>query len=295
MIPGGNTPTYDVDQTGTDRPLVQRHLMLGFSRLRADLRDMVREQSEFRELFRAVVRRDLTLRYRNAVMGFGWAVFMPLFQMLIFTLVFTRIAPLETGLPYPVYVYAGLLAWNFLASALRAAATSLTSNPNLVTKVYFPREVLPFSAVLVALFDFAVASAVMVLLMVYYGVGVGWSLLFLPVVVLVHVAFTAGLALLVAMGHLFYADVKYVFELVLIVWMFASSVLYPIDRIGGTLGALMQLNPMTPIIDAYRDVVLRNTLPDLGPFSAVAIVSLLTLAVGWVAFHRAEFRFAEEI
>jgi ABC-type polysaccharide/polyol phosphate export permease len=269
--------------------------MLGFSRLRADLVDMVREQSEFQELLRAVVRRDLTLRYRSAVMGFGWAVFMPLLQMLIFTIVFTRVAPLDVGMPYPVYAYAGLLAWTMFASALRAAAMSLTSNRDLVTKVYFPREVLPFSAVLVALFDFAVASAIMVLLVAYYGVDVGRSLLFLPIVVLVHVAFTAGLALLVAMGHLFFADVKYVFELLLLVWMFASSVLYPIDSVGGAAGVVMRLNPMTPIIDAYRDVVLRNTFPDPGPFVATAAISLLTLVVGWVVFHRAEFRFAEEI
>lgn len=265
------------------------------SRLRVDLVEMVREQAEYVELLRAIIRRDLSLRYRNAAMGFAWAVFTPLLQVIIFTLVFTRVAPLETGLPYPVYAYAGLVAWTMFASALRAAASSLTANPDLVTKVYFPREVLPFSAVLVALVDFAVASVVMAALMVYYDVPVGWSVLFLPVVVVVHVVFTAGVALIVAMGHLFYADVKYIFELVLLLWMFASSVLYPIDRVGGTLGVVMRLNPMTPIIDAYRDVVLRNTLPAAGPFLTVVALSLLTLLAGWLLFHRAEFRFAEEI
>jgi len=256
---------------------------------------MVREQAEYIELLRAIVRRDLSLRYRNAILGFGWAVFAPLLQVIVFTLVFTRVAPLDTGMPYPVYAYAGLLVWTMFASALRAAASSLTANPDLVTKVYFPREVLPFSAVLVAVLDFAVASVVMALLMAYYDVGVGWSLLFLPIVVLVHVAFTAGVALIVAMAHLFYADVKYVFELVLLVWMFGSSVLYPIDGMGGTLGVIMRLNPMTPIIEAYRDVLLRNTLPAPGPFAGVAVVALLTLGLGWLLFHRAEFRFAEEI
>lgn len=296
MIPDGHTPPYDVGR----KPLPSRHSsepppLTLLSRLRVDLVEMTREQAEYAELLRALIRRDLALRYRNAVMGFGWAAFMPLLQVVIFTLVFTRVAPLDVGMPYPVYAYAGLLVWTMSASAIRAAAMSLTSNPELVTKVYFPREVLPFSAVLVALVDFAVASTVMVLLMAYYGVGVGWSVLLLPIVILVHVALTAGLALLIAMGHLFYADVKYVFELVLLVWMFASSVLYPIDRVGGTLGVVMRLNPMTPIIEAYRDVVLRNTIPEPGPFIAVAAVSLLTLVVGWLVFHRAEFRFAEEI
>jgi ABC-type polysaccharide/polyol phosphate export permease len=256
---------------------------------------MVREQGEYIELLRAIIRRDLSLRYRNAVLGFGWAVFAPLLQMILFTVVFTRVAPLETGMPYPVYAYAGLLVWTMFASALRAAAHSLTANPDLVTKVYFPREVLPFSAVLVAVVDFAVASVVMALLMAHYDIAVGWSVLFFPVVVLVHVAFTAGVALLVAMAHLFYADVKYVFELVLLVWMFASSVLYPIDQVGGSLGVVVRLNPMTPIIEAYRDVLLRDTLPASAPFLGVSLVAVLTLGVGWLLFHRAEFRFAEEI
>ena len=265
------------------------------SSLRADLVEIVREQSEYVELLRAIVGRDLALRYRNSIMGFGWAVFMPLAQMLIFTVVFTRLAPLDTGVPYPVYAYAGLLPWNMFASALRFAGTSLTSNPNLVTKVFFPREVLPFAAVVVSLVDFVIASAVLALLLWYYGIAVGWSVLFLPVIVLVHLAFTAGLALIVAMLHLFYADVKYVFELLLTVWMFATAVLYPVERIGGALGAILQLNPMTPIIDAYRAVLLRNTLPAPGPFWAAAAVSVTILAVSWVVFHRAEFRFAEEV
>lgn len=256
---------------------------------------MVREQGEYIELLRAIIRRDLSLRYRNAIMGFGWAVFAPLLQMVVFTLVFTRVAPVDTGMPYPVYAYTGLLVWAMFASALRAAAYSLTANPDLVTKVYFPREVLPFSAVLVALFDFAVASVVMALLMVYYDIAVGWSVLFLPAVVLVHVAFAAGVALLAAMAHLFYADVKYIFELVLLLWMFASSVLYPVGDVGGTLGVVMRLNPMTPIIEAYRDVILRGTLPAAGSFVGVAGIALLTLVLGWLVFHRAEFRFAEEI
>ena len=265
------------------------------ARLRAEVVAMVREQREYVELLHALVRRDLSLRYQNSFIGFGWAVFAPLLQMLIFSVVFTRVVPLDTGIPYPVFAYAGLWSWNLFAASLRFAGTSLTANPNLVTKVYFPREILPFSAVVVSVFDFAVASTVLGLLMWYYGIDVGWSMAFLPVIVLVQVAFTAGLALLVSMAHLFYTDVKHIFELVLTVWMFATAVLYPIERIGGTLGRVLQLNPMTPIIDAYRSVLLRNTLPEAGPFAAAAAIAVLTFVVSWIVFHRAEFRFAEEI
>jgi lipopolysaccharide transport system permease protein len=266
-----------------------------FARIAADVTVIVREQVDYSELLRVIARRDLTVRYQNSVLGFGWAVFVPLLQMLIFTLVFTRLAPIDTGMPYPIYAYTGLLIWSWFASSLRFAGTSLISNPHLVTKVYFPREVLPFSAVLVAFFDFLVASIVLVGLMVYFDVRISWALGALPVIIVTQLVFTAAIALVVAMAHLFYADVKYVFELFLLLWMFASSVLYPLDRIGGTVGMVLRGNPMTVLIDAYRDVLLHGSWPAWAPLGVVALTSVLFLGVAWIAFHRAEYRFAEEI
>jgi lipopolysaccharide transport system permease protein len=264
-------------------------------RLAADLREMVYEQCEYRELLVRLTLRDLLLRYKQTVMGAGWAMFMPLVNTAVFSIIFTRVAPIDTGLPYPVFAYCGLFAWNFFAASQRFAVVSLTSNTNLVTKVYCPREVFPFSAILVSLVDFAVASLVLVAMMAWYHIAPGRALLLLPVIVAVHVVFTAGVALLLAMGNLFYRDVKYLFEIVLAVWMFATSVVYPIDQIGGRLGAALMLNPMTPIIDAYRSVLLRNELPAAGPFAYAAAVAVALLGIGWVAFHRAEFQFAENI
>lgn len=256
---------------------------------------MLREQLEYRELLLSITRRDLILRYKHSVMGFGWAVFMPLLNMLIFSVIFTRVAPLDTGVPYPIYAYAGLLPWSWFASSLRFSATSLTDNANLVTKVYFPREIFPFSAVVVGFIDFLVAATLLAALMLYYGIGITWTVLFLPVVILVQFAFTAGIALLVAMANLFFRDVKYVFEVLLTVWMFATSVVYPIERIGGRLGTLLAFNPMTPIIDGYRAVLLRGELPAALPFAAASLLALAILAVSWISFHRAEFRFAEDV
>jgi lipopolysaccharide transport system permease protein len=261
----------------------------------ADLGALVREQIDYRELLWAITRRDISLRYRNAVMGVGWAIAMPVLHMLLFTAIFTRVAPLDTEVPYPLFAFCGLLPWSLFAASLRFGALSLTANPQLVTKVYFPREILPFSSVLVSLLDFLVGSSVLALLMAYYGFGLTSAVLALPLVLLVQLAFTAALTLIVAMATLFYADVKYVLELGITVWMLATSVLYPVERVGGTLGRLLAINPMTPIVDAYRSVLLRGELPPLGPFTAVALGSLLLLGVSWLAFHRAEFRFAEEL
>jgi lipopolysaccharide transport system permease protein len=256
--------------------------------------EMLREQVEYRELLATIVRRDLMLRYKQTVMGFGWALFMPLLNTIIFSVIFMRVAPVETPVPYPVYAFCGLAAWNFFASALRFAVSSLTSNPSLVTKVYFPREIFPFAAVLVALVDFAVASTMLVVMMAYYGIGPSWTLAFVPVVVLVQVIFTAGVALLLSMGNLFYRDVKYLFDVVLSVWMFATSVVYPVDRVGGWLAPLLGLNPLTPIIDAYRNVILLGQMPGPGFYAAGAIACGL-LMVAWFCFHRAEFEFAENL
>ena len=242
-----------------------------------------------------MTRRDLLIRYKQAIMGFGWAIFMPVMNAAIFTVVFTRVSRLELDVPYPIYVYAGPLPWNFFASSLKFSMTSLTSNSSLVTKVYFPREVLPFSAVLVALVDFLVASSVLAALMIYYRFEVTGTFLFLPVIVAVQLMFTGGMAMALAMGNLFLRDVKYLSEVILTVWMFATSVVYPTDRIGGTLGLLLKINPRTPIIDAYRSVLLRNELPAVGPFLFATAAALVVLLVSWMAFPRAEFEFAENI
>jgi ABC-type polysaccharide/polyol phosphate export permease len=256
---------------------------------------MVSEQRGFTGLLWELTVRDLRLRYKQTVMGFGWAVFMPIVNTVVFSVIFTRVAHIDTGVPYPLYAFLGLLTWNFLASSLRFASVSLTSNVALVTKVYFPREILPFSAILVSLVDLGVASLLLIPLMAYYGVGVNWAVLALPLVVAVHVTFTVAVGLLLAMGNLFYRDVKYLFEVVLTVWMFGTSVVYPIERVGGRLGQLLALNPMTPIIDGYRAVLLRGQLPDPAAFGAAAVMSIALLGVGWLVFHRAEFDFAENV
>src|SRR2546426_2547670 len=157
------------------------------SRLIADCREMLVEQVQYRDLLYEMTRRDLLIRSKQTVMGFGWAIFMPLVNTAVFSVIFTRVAPIDTGVPYPVFAYCGLLAWNFFASAQRFAVVSLTGNTNLVTKVYCPREIFPFSAIVVSLVDFAVASLVLAGLMLYYRIGVGWPVLFLPVIVLVHI------------------------------------------------------------------------------------------------------------
>jgi lipopolysaccharide transport system permease protein len=260
-----------------------------------DVREMIHEQIAFRELLYQMTCRDLVLRYKQTAMGFGWALLMPLLNTAVFSIVFMRVAPVHTSVPYPLFAYCGLLIWNFTASALRFAVTSLTANTNLVTKVYFPREIFPFSAVVVSFVDYAVATTALVAMMVYYGVTPTRAIVLLPLVVAVQAIFTAALALLLAMANLFYRDVKYLFEIALTIWMFASAVVYPIDGVTGWVGALVRANPMTGIVEAYRHVLLYGTAPDLVSFGWAATIAIVLLPLAWLLFHRSEFRFAENI
>src|SRR5688572_26372928 len=177
-------------------------------RLAADLKEIVGEQFAFRELLYQMTRRDLLLRYKQTIMGFGWAVFMPLLNTAVFSVIFTRVAPLDVGMPYPLFAFCGLLFWNFTASSLRFSVNSLTTNSHLVTKVFFPREIFPISAVLVQFVDLLVGATVLVALMIYYQVVPTAALAALPLVLLAQFMFTLSVSMVLAMGNLFYRDIK---------------------------------------------------------------------------------------
>ena len=257
-------------------------------------REVLAEQIEYRELFRCIVGRDLMVRYKQTALGVLWAVFMPLLNTAIFSVIFRHVTTIKTPVPYPVFAFCGLWAWYFFVSSLRISVTSLTNNSTLISKVYFPREILPFAAVAVSLVDFVISATILVALMVYYKVPVGMNLLWLPMVALVHVAFTTGVALLLSMSNLFYRDIRYLFEILIAVLMFGTSVLYPVDQIPGAAGVILRINPVSAIVDAYRSVLLLNAPPPatFGPTAALAAV---VLVAGWLLFHRAEFNFAENI
>jgi homopolymeric O-antigen transport system permease protein len=263
-------------------------------RLLADGREMMTEQVEYRELLFRITYRDILIRYKQAVMGFAWALFVPLVNTVVFSVIFMKVAKIDVGMPYPLFAFCGVLAWNLFATSTKTASTSLTSNLTLVTKVYFPREIFPISGVIVSVFDLALPVVVLFGMMFWYHVPPSWTWLLAPVVLFVEILFILGVALILAMSNLFYRDVKYIFDALMTAGMFVTSVLYPPEAVGGKLGLAMRLNPMTPIIDAYRDVLFRGHLP--GPdFAYATVLSLVIFAGAWVTFHRAEFRFAENV
>lgn len=253
----------------------------------------LREIAACRELIVVLASREIRARYKHTLLGAAWAVALPVSLMVIFTAVFARIASLDSGnIPYPVFAYLGLLPWQLHANILNFGARSLTDNRNLVTKVYFAREALPLSRVLASVFDFAVASLVLIGLMVWYRIDVGVGVLLVPFVFLVQMTLGIGMAFWVSAANLLYRDVQYLLQVLVTVWMFASSVVYPIPS-DGWLRWLNLFNPMTPLLDSYRDLIARGQYSLSPEFWFAAGVSLFVLVLGWRWFRHVEGSFGE--
>jgi ABC-type polysaccharide/polyol phosphate export permease len=263
----------------------------------------------YRELLWMLAWRDIRVRYKHSVLGAAWAILPPLATMLIFTFVFGSVINLDkrrlTGspdLPYPLFAFSGLVPWMFFAGGLTVAVNSLVSNRQLVTKIYFPREVFPLAAVLSAFVDFVIASVMLVILAAaFHFMSNGWTysfhwtILLLPFVVGVQIILMIGLSLLLSMANLFYRDVGFIFRSIIQLWMFVTCVVYQLEATAGWKRIVVQLNPMTPIIRAYRDCLIHGRPPFDAAFAGAAAVSIMFMLVGWWWFRRREDDFAENI
>ncbi|MBN2561838.1 MAG: ABC transporter permease [Phycisphaerae bacterium] len=263
----------------------------------------------YHELMWMLAWRDIRIRYKHSVLGAAWAIVPPTAMMLIFTFVFGTVVNIDkqklTGdafLPYSLFAFSGLVPWMFFANGLTTATGSLVSNRQLITKIYFPREVFPVSAVLSAFVDFAIASVVLIFLASFlhfqpngWTYHFHWTAVFLPVVIGVQVVLMIGLGLLLSMANLFYRDVGFLFRSIIQLWMFVTCVVYQLEATAGWKRAIVQLNPMTPIIRAYRDCLIQGRSPFDLAFCNAAAVSVMLLLVGWWWFRRREFDFAENI
>jgi ABC-type polysaccharide/polyol phosphate export permease len=254
----------------------------------------------YRTLLWTLAWRDIMVRYKQSLLGIAWAMFIPVSMTLLFSFVFTRVVNVKTDIPYPIFAYCGLLPWQFLSSATTNATNSLVANRALVTKIYFPSEVFPLSTIIASFVDFMVGSIVLAALMVYFSLSgsaitISWTAILVVPVILVQLLFTAGLSFLLSMGNLFFRDVRYIYSVIITLWMFASSVVYPMKVSDPGLQAVLNLNPMTPILDAYRDVLLRGKLPDMNAFGYAAIVSVALFLVGWIVFYKMQYKFAEKV
>lgn len=251
---------------------------------------------EYRELLYFFVWRDIKVRYKQTALGVAWVVLQPFFTMVIFSLFFGRLAKVPSdGVPYPIFAYAGLLPWTFFAHGVTMSANSLVSNANLVKKVYFPRMAIPIASVLSGLADLVPASAVLLGMMLYYGIYPTAQVAWLPVFVLLALITALGVGIGLAAINVYFRDVRYTVPFLVQSWLFLTPIAYPSSLLPEPWRPLYALNPMVGVVEGFRWALL-DTQPAPGPILWVSgAAALVLLAASALYFRRLERTFADVV
>lgn len=250
----------------------------------------------YRELFYFFAWRDIKIRYRQAVLGAMWAVLQPTFTMVVFTFMFGKFAGMPSdGIPHPIFYYSALLPWMYFAASVTSSGNSLIVNANLLTKVYFPRAILPTSAVLTGLLDFCLGSIVLIGLLAYYRIRPHWLLLLWPVFTIPLVLLSLGLGMLLASLNARFRDVKHAIPFGIQLVFFMTPIIYPPSLIPEGFRLLVTLNPLSGMIDAFRSSLLPGRQLDWLQWAISTVLALLILAAGVSYFRRTERGFADII
>ena len=276
-----------------------------------DWRTNLRETFRYRSLLHNLVKRDVKVRYRNSVLGILWSLLNPLLMMLVFSLIFGKLMPREDIRQYAVFFLVGLLPWQFFSGSLISGTVSTTDGAHMIKKIYFPRELLPTSALLSNLVNFSLAFLVLIVFLYASGLGLTEHVIWLPPLLLTQFLFTLGLALFLSTLNVFYRDVLMILDVLLLAWFFLTPVIYPLEWMGQTqmiMGITFEpaqvirwINPMASIIDGYR-TVLWGTMSSNGPVAMdplylgrTFVTALVFFVIGYLFFARLQHLFAEKL
>lgn len=253
----------------------------------------LRDLWAYRELLYFLTWRDVKVRYKQTALGAAWAILQPLFAMLIFTLLFGRLAGVPSdNVPYPIFAFSALLLWTFFSNAITASGNSLVGSANLITKVYFPRMIIPAAAVSAGLIDLLVGFPLLIIMAFYYGVHLSWSLLLLPVLILLTTVLAVGVGLWLSALNVKYRDVRFALPFLVQLWMFASPIIYPASMLPEKWRWVLRLNPLTGIIENFRAALFSRPFDWTGLGISTAITILL-LIYSLYSFRRMEKSFAD--
>lgn len=257
----------------------------------------LKELWDYRELIYFFVWRDIKVRYKQTAIGALWAIFQPFAAMLIFTLFFGKFAKIPSdNIPYPVFVYVGILLWNYFSFGLSHSSESMVSNANIIQKIYFPRLIIPISSSLIGLIDFAIASLILIGLMAYYRFIPNITIvIYLPPLILITFLSSVGLGCFFASVNVKYRDVRYVIPFFIQMFMFLTPVIYPMSMLGAKFKWFLSLNPMSGVIEAARSVVFGDRVVDWHLLSISIVISLVLFIFGIMYFRKTERYFADII
>ena len=290
-VPEGGEPVPAVRPRHSlpEKPLVVIEPSRGFFSL--NLGDLW----EYRDLVYILAMRDIKVRYKQTLLGLMWAVLQPLFTMVVFSIFFGRLAGIPSDdIPYPLFAYAGLLPWTFFSNAVSNSSNSLVSNSNLITKVYFPRMTMPVAAVVSGLVDFAIAFVLLIALMFYYSTSISAAILILPVIIAMTSLLAIGVGMLMSALNVKYRDIRYALPFVIQMGMFVTPIIYPASIIPERWRWLMELNPLTGQVEAYRSAFFGTPF-NWSSLLASAVITVLVFVFSAYTFRRMERSFADVI
>ncbi len=256
----------------------------------------IQELFRYRELLWMWIVRNLKVRYKQSLLGVAWAILQPLSATVIMAVVFSRFIRVSTdGIPHPIFYYSAMLPWTFSSTAISFGTSCLINNMGLVTKIYFPREILPIAAVMASFVDFLIAAVIFIGMIIFYRVSVSLSWVWVPALLLIQTLLTLGIVLLASALNVFYRDIRFVVPLGMQLWMYLTPIIYPLSQVPERFRSLYMLNPMAGLIDSYRRIVLQAQWPDPTYLLTASIASVVLFALAYVYFKRAEAVFADLI
>ena len=255
-----------------------------------------KELWDYRELLYFLIWRDVKVKYKQTIIGAGWAILQPLITMIVFTLVFKKIADIPSdNIPYPIFAYTALLPWNLFSGGLNRSTVSLVAQANLISKVYFPRMIVPLSATISGVVDFAIAFIILVGMMFWYGIVPTAAILSLPLFITIALVGALSVGLWLSALNVRYHDVGHAIPFLVQIWMFASPIAYPVSALPEKWRLLYSLNPLTGVIEGFRWAMLGKERPDFVVIAVSAIMIIALLFSGIAYFKRTERTFADLI
>lgn len=252
---------------------------------------------KYRYLLYNLTLREIKSRYKQSVLGYFWIILNPFFQMLVMSFVFSFLIRIPTAfnIPYNLFVYSGLLPWTLLVSSITASTTSLVDNQSLLKQIYFPREIIVTAATLAKIYDFLLASSIFVVFLIYYHIPVTHIIIFIPLIILMQIFFSLGISFLLSAFNLFYRDVQYAINLVLLVWFYLTPVLYPVELFPSKYRFIFQFNPMSVFINAIRRAIFGGGGLNYSSLAIALVLTFIIFQVGYLLFKKLEGLFADVV
>lgn len=250
----------------------------------------------YRELLINLAKREITVRYKQSILGYAWVIINPLFQILVISFVFStflRVPPV--GVPFIIFISVALLPWTFFSTSVTSSTNSLVNNSTLITKIYFPREILIYSTILAKMVDFALSLVILVGLIIFFQIPINLYIIWVPIILLIQIVFTTGISLILSALNLFYRDIQYILTLILTLWFYVTPIAYPTEVIPEKFKLIFSLNPMAVIVNAYREVIIGQGNPNINSLMIALITSIAIFIFSFIIFKKLEKSFADYV